>query len=127
MFLYLLYLLVPVEKPNLMTIPEADNVVEAEEVKFVCSVRKGSLPITFKWYRDDNHRPVHTVTEKKDHATYSLPSASSVHSGTYYCEALNQGVEKVEKSNHIIVTGYTIKIPHKISLAQQQGSSRIFF
>ncbi|XP_060774583.1 platelet endothelial cell adhesion molecule isoform X3 [Neoarius graeffei] len=96
--------IVPVEKPNLMTIPEADNVVEAEEVKFVCSVRKGSLPITFKWYHDDNHRPVHTVTEKKDHATYSLPSASSMHSGTYYCEALNQGVEKVEKSNHIVVT-----------------------
>lgn len=110
-----LYRLVPVEKPTLMTIPEADSIIESTEVEFLCMVEKGTQPITFKWYHDDNPRPVHTDTKLKHHSRYSLPSVSSVHSGRYYCEALN-GAGKVEVSNSILITGHTIKIPHKISL-----------
>ncbi|XP_060725008.1 platelet endothelial cell adhesion molecule isoform X1 [Tachysurus vachellii] len=92
---------VPVQKPTLMTLPE--DITEDDEVNFLCFVMKGSPPISFKWYKDDNRRPLDTVTVMTNFSMYSVPSVKSFHSGSYHCEALN-GAGKVEVSNTIPIT-----------------------
>lgn len=112
-----LYLSVPVGKPTLMTIPRGDAITENEYVEFLCFVTEGTPPISFKWYQGENRRPVHTITVMKNHSTYNVPMVKSVHSGRYYCEAINgAGIEKASKD--ITVTGQTIKISDNIYLAQ---------
>lgn len=97
-------LLVPVGKPNLMSVPEHDGIIENNEVSLLCAVQSGTPPITFKWYRVGNLTALHTVTNSAAHDKYVIPSASGVHSGGYYCEALN-GAGNMEVSRHIILTG----------------------
>lgn len=94
--------------PTLLILPVADDVTEDNEVHFLCSVMHGTPPITFKWYQGENRSPVHTITVKTNRSTFILPSVSSVHAGTYYCEALN-GAGNEEVSNHIVITGQTRK------------------
>ncbi|XP_027024125.2 platelet endothelial cell adhesion molecule isoform X2 [Tachysurus fulvidraco] len=92
---------VPVQKPTLMTLPEDIN--ENDEVNLLCFVMKGSPPISFKWYKDDNRSPFYTVTAKANFSTYNVPLVKSIHSGSYHCEALN-GAGNVEVSNMIPIT-----------------------
>ncbi|XP_053493644.1 platelet endothelial cell adhesion molecule isoform X2 [Ictalurus furcatus] len=94
---------VPVGKPTLMTIPKGDAIIENEYVEFLCFVTEGTPPISFKWYQGEDRRPVHTITVMKNHSTYNVPVVKSVHSGRYYCEAINgAGIE--EASKDIMVT-----------------------
>lgn len=100
-------LLVPVEKLNLTVIPVISDITEDSEVHLLCSALKGTPPITFTWYQD--WYPINTTTVLTNYAEYILPSVSGVHSGKYYCQALNEAGDK-EDSSHVMVTGQTIKI-----------------
>lgn len=99
--------LVPVQKPILMTLPEAIDITEDDEVSFLCFVTKGTPPISFKWYQDQSHSPLYTVKVMSNFSVYSLPSVKNVHGGRYHCEALN-GAGKLEVSDQILVTGKTV-------------------
>ncbi|XP_026765492.3 platelet endothelial cell adhesion molecule isoform X3 [Pangasianodon hypophthalmus] len=94
---------VPVEKPILMTLPVAADITEDHEVQFHCIVTKGTPPISFKWYQDENQHPVHTVTVMKNHSAYSISSMKSVNEGRYSCGALN-GAGQEEVSDSVLVT-----------------------
>lgn len=91
-----------------MTLPVIYDIIENDEVHFLCSAEKGTLPITFKWYRGENRSPLKTVTVMKNFSSFVLPSASGVHSGRYHCGALNDAGNE-EVSDEIVVSGQTQK------------------
>ncbi|XP_058258266.1 platelet endothelial cell adhesion molecule isoform X3 [Hemibagrus wyckioides] len=85
---------VPVQKPNLTTIPE--NIRENDEVNFMCFVKNVTPPIIFTLYRDN--RPVSNKTETKHY----FSDLRLVQSGSYHCGAWN-GAGDEEMSNKILI------------------------
>ncbi|KAK3575395.1 hypothetical protein QTP86_025800, partial [Hemibagrus guttatus] len=86
---------VNVEKPTLTTIPE--NIRENDVVNFMCVVTKGTPPIIFTLYRDN--QPVHNKTETRTFST----NLRLVKSGSYHCGAWN-GAGEEEMSDKIPIT-----------------------
>ncbi|XP_029110215.1 platelet endothelial cell adhesion molecule isoform X1 [Scleropages formosus] len=81
----------PISRPELETISDLE---EGNDLKLKCSVEKGSLPITFTWYRD---RVVlwtlHTKHREEVYTAKDITKAS-----TYYCEAVNSANETMQSN-----------------------------
>ncbi|KAF5897017.1 platelet endothelial cell adhesion molecule-like isoform X1, partial [Clarias magur] len=94
---------VPVGTPHLMTLPVLHDISEDHDIKFVCSVRTGTPPITFEWYHGENRYPLSSRTVSTNYSEYVLSSPTSVHDGNYYCKAFNNA-GKQEVSDQIVIT-----------------------
>uniref|UniRef100_A0A4W5P4R1 Ig-like domain-containing protein n=1 Tax=Hucho hucho TaxID=62062 RepID=A0A4W5P4R1_9TELE len=80
--------IVPLSNPGLTVLPDLLEVVEGIEMYLICGV-EGSPPVTFKWYRRGNVQPLFTTTSSKSSASHQIKEVGNEHSGTYYCEAIN--------------------------------------
>ncbi|KAL4657903.1 platelet endothelial cell adhesion molecule-like isoform X1 [Arapaima gigas] len=79
----------PLSTPELYAAPELE---EGSELNLSCSVKKGSLPITFTWYRDDTLLySQHTDQRMKIYTVKDVTEDSS-----YYCEAVNLANERMQ-------------------------------
>ncbi|KAJ8363598.1 hypothetical protein SKAU_G00124290 [Synaphobranchus kaupii] len=92
----------PVSNPTLLIMPNYGKVTEGEELYLACSVREGSPPITFKWYRDGLDQPMYTTTTKERSESYTLGHAIGDHSGKYHCVAVNWANEAVPSKVAVI-------------------------
>lgn len=99
-----LYLLVPVGKPYLMTLPVLHDISEDHNITFVCSVQTGTPPFTFQWYHGESQYPLTTNVEMKNYSKYTLSLPTSIHDGNYYCKVSNSA-GKEEVSDQIVITG----------------------
>uniref|UniRef100_A0A3P8ZQV5 Ig-like domain-containing protein n=1 Tax=Esox lucius TaxID=8010 RepID=A0A3P8ZQV5_ESOLU len=77
------------------------DVAEGYAIYLLCSVQ-GSYPISFKWYKRGNAKPLYTITSTKTTGTYQIPQVTNEHSGNYYCLADNPA-EKTSVSQDITV------------------------
>ncbi|KAL7860281.1 hypothetical protein AOLI_G00166300 [Acnodon oligacanthus] len=83
----------PVSKPKLTLSSEDHTVTEGKNVTLFCSVKEGTVPVTFGWYRKGTTQPLFTTRlsgTKGEHVVWSI---SREHRGTYYCEASNDANE----------------------------------
>ncbi|XP_034747020.1 platelet endothelial cell adhesion molecule isoform X3 [Etheostoma cragini] len=80
--------IVPLTHPIMTVIPDLPDISEGVHLYLICGVA-GTPPVTFKWYRVGNEQPLHTTTSNKNNTDYQVPEVSKLHSGTYYCEAVN--------------------------------------
>lgn len=96
-----------------MTVPMNVEIIEDDEVTFLCFVTEGTPPVSFKWYRDQNQSPLSTDTVRTNYSMYTLQPVQSIHSGWYHCGALNEA-GKEEVSNRILVTGQTMQEPQDL-------------
>lgn len=95
---------VPVGKPLLTIAPDPNDITENQNVFLICSIGRGSPPISFKWYHNSSSSPIYSNTVMSNASSYMLTSVSSVHSGSYHCEALNSAQEQIV-SNHVYMSG----------------------
>ncbi|XP_061086960.1 platelet endothelial cell adhesion molecule isoform X4 [Conger conger] len=85
----------PVSKPNLLIMPYLGDVTEGEDLYLQCTVKDGSPPITFEWYRDGLDQPLYSTKSKGRSESYRLGRATSNHSSSYHCKADNQAKEEM--------------------------------
>ncbi|XP_053147944.1 platelet endothelial cell adhesion molecule-like isoform X2 [Hemicordylus capensis] len=73
-----------------MHIGPPGDVEDGEHLKFFCTVSSGSLPIDFKFFRENEKKPLYEVTENKTGAAI-LPKEriTSQDAGKYFCTANN--------------------------------------
>ncbi|XP_042308575.1 platelet endothelial cell adhesion molecule isoform X2 [Sceloporus undulatus] len=86
----------PVGNVSLGRLPEGD-VEDGQELTLLCSVSSGSFPIEFRFFREDNAKSLHWVTEGKKHrAFWHRTGITSQDTGRYFCRADNQAKSFVE-------------------------------
>ncbi|XP_062244082.1 platelet endothelial cell adhesion molecule isoform X2 [Platichthys flesus] len=91
----------PLTDTTLTVLPSLTEISEGDDLYLICGT-KGSPPVTFKWYRDGDKQPLFTDTTNKNNTHYQVPKLSKEHSGTYYCEAVNQA-NNVVRSEKVTV------------------------
>ncbi|KAM9346028.1 platelet endothelial cell adhesion molecule [Symphorus nematophorus] len=93
----------PVSKPVLSVFPGMGDISEGQDMTLVCSVQRGTPPITFTWYRTDREDSVITQDSKKLEGSYKIHNVRGEHRGDYYCVSTNSANET--KQSHPITIG----------------------
>ncbi|XP_041812676.1 platelet endothelial cell adhesion molecule isoform X2 [Chelmon rostratus] len=83
----------PVSRPVLSLRPSMGDVSEGQDVTLVCSVQRGTLPISFTWYHTQTEDALHSQTSKKLEGSYRIKDVRGEHQGKYYCVCTNPANE----------------------------------
>ncbi|XP_039715073.1 platelet endothelial cell adhesion molecule isoform X3 [Pteropus medius] len=94
----------PVEEIKLSILLN-EMVESGEDIVLLCSVKKASFPITYKFYREKEVKPFHQIILNETNAVWLKPQASKKHEGQYYCTASNRAnpTKNVPQSNILTV------------------------
>ncbi|XP_072549286.1 platelet endothelial cell adhesion molecule [Salminus brasiliensis] len=80
----------PVSKPELsLGFPRGHTFTEGMDVSLYCSVQRGTVPVTFSWYRTGITQPIFTARFSRTKEQHIIRSITRDHRGKYYCEAFN--------------------------------------
>ncbi|XP_048213321.1 Fc receptor-like protein 3 isoform X7 [Perognathus longimembris pacificus] len=80
---------IPVSDVNLETWPPGGQLIEGENLVLICSVAKGTGPITFSWHKDGTS--VGKKTQQSLSAELLILTVKIHDAGKYYCAADNGG------------------------------------
>lgn len=83
----------PVSKPVLRILPSMGDVSEGQDVTLVCSVQRGTLPISFTWYHTETDGTLFSQTSEKLEGSHKITNVRGEHQGRYYCESTNPANE----------------------------------
>ncbi|KAH0629291.1 hypothetical protein JD844_011241 [Phrynosoma platyrhinos] len=112
----------PVGNVSLGRLPEGD-VEDGQELTLLCSVSSGSFPIEFHFFRENNAKSLHWVTEGKKHrALWHRTGITSQDAGRYFCRADNQAKSFVE-SKRIVVNakGNSLELASSMPATNSMG------
>lgn len=87
--LTLFLLAAPVTQVKL-TILRNPEVESGKEIVLQCSVNEGTVPITYKFYKDEEHKPFHQITSNDTSVIWYKEQASKEQEGRYHCVASNK-------------------------------------
>lgn len=103
---------VPIRDASLGSIPYGEVEV-GSDTAFLCSVKEGSWPIDFKFFKKTDHEVLlHKVREYSDRTVWHKKTMKRKDTGTYYCMASNRASVDV-RSRPITISGELIidKLP----------------
>ncbi|XP_068584104.1 platelet endothelial cell adhesion molecule isoform X2 [Cebidichthys violaceus] len=83
----------PVSRPVLIVQPGAGDVSEGQDMTLVCSVQRGTLPISFSWFHAETEGALFSQTSKKREESYSISNVRGEQRGKYYCVGNNPANE----------------------------------
>lgn len=83
---------------------------------------KGTPPVTFKWYRSGQEKPLHTTTAYKNNTDFQISRVSKEHSDSYHCEAFNYA--NLILSQPVLIQGETGRQNHAHSATYSQDPLR---
>ncbi|XP_005002034.1 platelet endothelial cell adhesion molecule isoform X2 [Cavia porcellus] len=73
-----------------LTILRNPEVESGKEIVLQCSVNEGTVPITYKFYKDEEHKPFHQITSNDTSVIWYKEQASKEQEGRYHCVASNK-------------------------------------
>ncbi|XP_051035230.1 platelet endothelial cell adhesion molecule isoform X4 [Phodopus roborovskii] len=79
----------PVDEVTI-SILSSNEVQSGDEIVLRCSVKEGTGPITFKFYKEKDDRPFHETILNDTQAFWIEKQASKKQEGQYYCTASNR-------------------------------------
>ncbi|XP_040605888.1 platelet endothelial cell adhesion molecule isoform X3 [Mesocricetus auratus] len=74
----------------MISILSSNEVRSGDEIVLRCSVKEGTGPITFKFYKENDGRPFHETVLNDTQAFWIEKQASKKQEGQYYCTASNR-------------------------------------
>ncbi|XP_067238833.1 platelet endothelial cell adhesion molecule isoform X2 [Chanodichthys erythropterus] len=83
--------IVPVSKPVL--VPHDFTVTEGLDLTLICTVQKGTFPITYTWYHKSDMIPFSTQEVRSLEGRYTVKAIKRDQRGDYYCEVSNYDTE----------------------------------
>lgn len=90
--------------------PSMEGISEGQDVTLVCSVQRGTLPISFTWYRNGTEGALATLTSKKLEGSYRIHNVRGEHQGGYYCVCLNSANESKRSDTVTIGGGFYLQL-----------------
>ncbi|NXN81513.1 PECA1 protein, partial [Bombycilla garrulus] len=95
--------IVPIRNASLGSVPYGEVEV-GSDTAFLCSVKEGSWPIDFKFFKKTDHEVLlHEVREYSDRTIWHKKTMKRKDTGTYYCMASNRASVGV-RSHPITIT-----------------------
>lgn len=91
-------------EPVLTTETNMVDIPEGQGVTLVCTVKRGTPPITFTWYHFETGRALAFQTSEKLKGIYRISNVNGQHRGNYYCTSTNQANE-TKRSPFILIGG----------------------
>ncbi|KAM6957118.1 platelet endothelial cell adhesion molecule [Aplochiton taeniatus] len=79
----------PVSRPVLTLMPSTADVVEGHNLTLVCTVQRGTPPVTFAWYHTVKEAPIKLQTVREMKGAHTITGLSAEQGGGYYCVASN--------------------------------------
>lgn len=73
-----------------LSILSSTEVQSGDEMVLRCSVKEGTGPITFQFYKEKDSRPFHETILNETQAFWIEKQASKKQEGRYYCMASNR-------------------------------------
>lgn len=104
MSLPFLYRAESLSQPVLSVRPDMWDISEGQSATFICSVQRGSSPITFTWYNMETKNSLDILTTHEMEGSYVIYNINGKHKGSYYCESTNAANE-VKRSNIVTIGG----------------------
>ncbi|KAM9749005.1 platelet endothelial cell adhesion molecule isoform 3-T3 [Dama dama] len=97
----------PVDEAQLSILLK-EEVESGKPLVLRCSVKEGSGPITYKFYKGKETKPFYQETSNATQVLWHVPMASKEHEGQYYCTASNRAnlSKHVSPSNTLNVRVY---------------------
>ncbi|KAB0367051.1 hypothetical protein FD755_020375 [Muntiacus reevesi] len=97
----------PVDEAQLSILLK-EEVESGKPIVLRCSVKEGSGPITYKFYKGKETKPFYEETSNATQVLWHVPTASKEHEGQYYCTASNRAnlSKHVSPSNTLNVRVY---------------------
>ncbi|XP_024128313.1 platelet endothelial cell adhesion molecule isoform X2 [Oryzias melastigma] len=92
----------PVSNPEMKVVPNEGEVSEGDSMSLVCSVQRGTFPISFTWFHTEIEDPVASVSTNKTEGSYRISNVKGEHGGRYYCVSTNQAKDN-KQSNIVLV------------------------
>lgn len=84
--------------------PGTEDISEGQDVTLLCSVQRGTLPISFTWYRTGTEGALASQTFEKLEGSYKIRSIGGEHRGGYYCKSFNPANES-KRSDTVEIRG----------------------
>lgn len=88
----------------LRILPSMGDVSEGQDVTLVCSVQRGTLPISFTWYHAETDGTLDSQTSEKLEGSYKITNVRGEHQGKYYCVSTNPANE-TKQSQTVTIGG----------------------
>lgn len=79
----------PVDEVTI-SILSGNDVQSGDEMVLRCSVKEGTGPVTFQFYKEKEGRPFHEETVNDTQVFWHHEQASKEQEGQYYCTAFNR-------------------------------------
>ncbi|KAF4092679.1 hypothetical protein AMELA_G00023500 [Ameiurus melas] len=93
-----------VSRPELTLKTKGYVFTEGMDLILYCSVQRGTVPITFSWYRNGVGKPLNSTRISKTEGSHIIKSLTRDDEGQYYCQASNDANEpKKSRQIHIEV------------------------
>lgn len=91
----------------MISILSSNEVQSGSEMVLRCSVKEGTGPITFRFYKEGEDRPFHENILNDTQAFWYKKQASKEQEGQYYCTASNRAslVRNSPRSSMLTVRG----------------------
>lgn len=90
--------------PVLRSLPNMGDVTEGQDVTLVCSVQRGTVPITFTWHHTKKEGPLDSQNSDKLEASYKMTKVRKEQKGAYYCVSTNSANE-IKQSQRVTIRG----------------------
>ncbi|XP_042247584.1 platelet endothelial cell adhesion molecule isoform X1 [Thunnus maccoyii] len=92
----------PVSEPFLTMQPNMGDISEGQDMTLVCTVQRGTPPITFTWHHTETEHALAFQNSEKLKGTYRIHNVKGEHKGTYYCMSTNQANE-TKRSRPVVI------------------------
>lgn len=83
--------------------PSVGDVSEGQDVTLVCSVQRGTPPVSFTWYHNEREDALLSKTSQTLEGSYTISNVRGEDRGGYYCVSTNPANET--KQSHPVMIG----------------------
>ncbi|KAK1876990.1 Platelet endothelial cell adhesion molecule [Dissostichus eleginoides] len=87
------HIIEPVSRPVLTTLPGAGDISEGQDVTLLCSVQRGSLPVSYTWYHNETEGALASQTSNNLEGSHTIGNVRTEQRGGYYCVSSNPAKE----------------------------------
>lgn len=91
----------------LRVLPGAGDVSEGQDVTLVCSVARGTPPISFAWFHTETEGALFSQTSEELKGSFSISNVRGEQRGQYYCVG-NNPANATKRSLIVTIGG----VPH---------------
>ncbi|KAK5885214.1 hypothetical protein CesoFtcFv8_018947 [Champsocephalus esox] len=87
------HIIEPVSRPVMTTLPGAGDISEGQDVTLLCSVQRGSLPVSYTWYHTETKGALASQTSNNLEGSHTIDDVRAEQQGGYYCMSSNPANE----------------------------------